>query len=119
MWLGWVAGSGKRYFDGKIGEVLIYDEALTAEEFVSKLAALSEKWLRSGPPVEMCNNQVDDDGDVFAANGKSHGLAAGYKPSLSAATATEIPAPPAAPVPSKNPASRPNPAAMSASLTMA
>ncbi len=47
LWLG-ATTNGNRRFDGKIGEVLIYDAALTAEEFASKLAELQEKWVPAG-----------------------------------------------------------------------
>jgi hypothetical protein len=44
LWLGATTNNGRR-FDGKIGEVLIYETALTPGEFARKLSALGKKWI--------------------------------------------------------------------------
>ncbi len=68
LWLG-ASTSGNRYFDGKIGEVLIYDTALPSEEFASALAALGEKWIGGGPePTKFIQGDCNDDGNVDIAD---------------------------------------------------
>jgi hypothetical protein len=65
LWLG-ATTNGNRRFDGKIGEVLIYDVALTSREFAKKLSALGEKWIDIERDVTVratVSAQLDGGGD--------------------------------------------------------
>ena len=55
-----IRSKGGRFFDGKIGEVMIYDEAFTADGFAAVLDFLSQKWL--GDPVGGVLGDFNEDG---------------------------------------------------------
>lgn len=41
-----------RYFHGMVGEVRIYDDVLSAEEYEAECEAMVEKWIVSGSPIK-------------------------------------------------------------------
>ena len=59
LWLGNTTNGG-RFFDGQIGEVMIYDVAFAAEEFAGVLDFLAQKWL--GDPVGGVPGDFNEDG---------------------------------------------------------
>lgn len=44
--------TANRYFHGMVGEVKIYDDVLSAEEFQAEREALVQKWIVSGSPIK-------------------------------------------------------------------
>jgi hypothetical protein len=43
------ANNGSRYFEGNIAEVMIYDAALSADDFAAAMTALEAKWIVPEP----------------------------------------------------------------------